>query len=125
MRHRIPLSDFSLRVIRLIRRIPKGKIATYGQIAELAGKPHAARGVAWILHSCSLTHDLPWQRVLNSKGKIAFSPRSSHFNEQKKRLVDEGVRFLDRSSVDLTRHLWKTRRKRKNSSRRPTPKIFS
>jgi methylated-DNA-protein-cysteine methyltransferase related protein len=102
-----PLSEFSKKVIGLIKKIPEGKVATYGQIAKLAGKPQGSRGVAWILHSSSKTHSLPWQRVLGSKGKISFPPSSSHYSRQMRLLKKEGVVFGDQDQIDLAKYQWK------------------
>jgi methylated-DNA-protein-cysteine methyltransferase-like protein len=55
------MTPFSKMVIRLIKKIPRGNVASYGQIAALAGNPRGSRGVSWILHSCSRSHKLPWQ----------------------------------------------------------------
>lgn len=85
---------FTKKIIHLIRSIPRGKVASYGQLAKLAGKPHGARGVAWILHSSSRVHALPWQRVLNSKGRISFPEDSYEYARQKKLLENEGVVFM-------------------------------
>jgi methylated-DNA-protein-cysteine methyltransferase related protein len=103
------LSPFSADIISLIQKIPKGKVATYGQIAKLAGKPHASRTVSWILHSCSRAYKLPWHRVLNSKGKISFPPSTMNFEHQKNRLHREGVELSPRGEVDLNRFQWKRR----------------
>ena len=114
------LSDFAEKVIRLIRQIPEGKVATYGQIAELAGKPQGSRGVAWILHSCSTTYKLPWHRVLNAKGKISFETGTHNFRQQKKRLEKEGVIFTDQAQLSLSKYQWKKKpAKPKGSSRKP------
>ena len=82
----IQISEFSQKVIEQIRKIPEGSVATYKQIAELAGKPQGSRGVAWILHSSSTVYKLPWHRVLNSKGSISFEIGSANFRQQKKHL---------------------------------------
>lgn len=65
---------FYQRVGCIIRRIPEGKVATYGQIAALAGNHRAARQVAWILHSSSKKENLPWHRVVNSQEGISLKP---------------------------------------------------
>jgi methylated-DNA-protein-cysteine methyltransferase-like protein len=100
-------TDFSLKVIQTLQKIPRGRVATYGQIAALAGKPHAARGVSWILSSSSTAHRLPWHRVLNSKGEIAFPWTSRHFVKQKKYLEAEGVEVTEPNRVDLKKYQWK------------------
>lgn len=97
--------DFYERVVRLIRSIPEGRVATYGQIADYAGNPRAAREVAYILHSSSDKEDLPWQRVINSKGRISMKPGRG-YEMQKKMLEDEGVEFEEGDHVDLERFLW-------------------
>jgi methylated-DNA-protein-cysteine methyltransferase-like protein len=101
------MSPFSERVLATIRRIPRGKVATYGQIAKLAGKPHGSRGVAWLLHSSSRKHGLPWQRVVGAGGKISFPWESPQYLEQRRRLEREGVRFLENGKIDLGRYAWK------------------
>jgi methylated-DNA-protein-cysteine methyltransferase-like protein len=103
-------TEFSKRVIKLIKSIPKGKVATYGLIAELAGKPQGARGVGWLLHSCTKSHKLPWQRVLNSQGKISFSRDSSAYVRQKRLLQNEGIIF-ENEQIDLNKHLFRKKKR--------------
>jgi methylated-DNA-protein-cysteine methyltransferase-like protein len=67
-------SSFSQRVKDVIKKIPRGKIATYGQSAACAGNPRAARQVVWTLNSSSRKDKLPWHRVINSKGQISLKP---------------------------------------------------
>lgn len=98
-------TSFSKKVIHYIQRIPKGRVATYGQIAKLAGKPHGARGVSWLIHSCSKTYRLPWQRVVNSKGKISIPVDSAEHVLQRQLLQREGVAFED-GRIDLNKFLW-------------------
>lgn len=100
-------TDFTKNVIASIRKIPRGKVATYGQIAKLAGKPQGSRGVAWILHSSSVVQDLPWHRVINSKGKISFPLMSEHERRQRSLLEREGIEFNDADSIDLKIFQWK------------------
>jgi methylated-DNA-protein-cysteine methyltransferase-like protein len=116
-------SDFSEKVIAAIRKIPKGKVATYGQIAGIAGKTHAARGVSWILHSSSKAEKLPWQRVLNSKGRISFPKGSTHYAKQKRLLQKEGVLFLEDDEIDLVKFQWKKKAPAKTSLRN-RPSMF-
>lgn len=102
--HTKEMTLFSKKVMQAIKKIPKGKVATYGQIALLAGSPRGARGVSWILHSSSTAHQLPWQRVINSKGKIAFPFGTKQYHEQKTRLQKEGVEVSEQGSVDLKKY---------------------
>ncbi|QDK47031.1 DNA methyltransferase [Bdellovibrio sp. ZAP7] len=120
----IQLSPFSKKVIETILKIPKGKVATYKQIAELAGKPQGARGVSWILHSCSTTYKLPWHRVLNSQGRISFEVESRNYREQKKKLEKEGVEFSADGKLDLLKFQW-SKRPAKSKSQASKPKMFS
>jgi methylated-DNA-protein-cysteine methyltransferase-like protein len=57
-------------VVEIIRNIPRGKVATYGQIAGLAGNRFASRQVVWVLNSSSKSENLPWHRVVNSSGMV-------------------------------------------------------
>lgn len=107
----MPTSDtstFSERVVELITRIPRGKVATYGQIAACAGNPFAARQVAWLLHSSTRKHGLPWQRVVNSRGRISLKPRYG-YEVQRRLLRAEGVGFRRDGTIDLKRYLWNPR----------------
>jgi methylated-DNA-protein-cysteine methyltransferase-like protein len=98
-------TEFSKQVIKLITAIPKGKVATYGQIAKLAGKPHGARGVGWLLHSSTRSRRLPWQRVIKAGGRLSFPEWSSTWSLQKRLLEKEGV-ILNNGRIDLKKYLW-------------------
>ncbi|RYZ67336.1 MAG: DNA methyltransferase, partial [Proteobacteria bacterium] len=107
-------------VIKWIKKIPRGKVATYGQIARLAGKPGGARGVGWILNSSTEKQRLPWQRVINSQGSISFPQKSDEFKLQKKLLIKEGIEFYNSKTVDLDLFGWKkepTKSRTKNEPR--------
>ena len=113
-----PTGSMFRRIQQTVRRIPRGKVATYGDVAYAAGFPGAARQVAWALHS---SHGLPWHRVIGAGGKILM-PGEYAF-EQRLRLQAEGVQFSGlRVRMDLHRHSWfrrqragKTARRRKRS----------
>lgn len=98
-------TPFTRQVKAILRRIPRGRVATYGQIAALAGRESAARGVAWVLHSSSDPAGLPWHRVIGGKGRISLG-RGRGFEEQKKRLVAEGIVVGRGGRVDLKRYRW-------------------
>jgi len=89
------------RILAAIRKIPRGKVSTYGAIARAAGSPGAPRRVAWILHR---SVDLPWQRILGAGGEIKL--RGDSAREQRFRLEMEGVAFRGRR-VDMKRHEFK------------------
>lgn len=114
---RVQISEFTQKVLQQIRSIPEGRVATYKQIAELAGKPQGSRGVAWILHSCSTQYKLPWHRVLNSKGSISFERPSHNFREQKRKLEREGVILTREGELDLKVFQWKKRARPKRKAR--------
>jgi methylated-DNA-protein-cysteine methyltransferase-like protein len=97
---------FIQHVIALIKKIPKGKVATYGSIASMAGNPRGARQVVRALHSSSRKHRLPWFRVINSKGMISL-PKGAGYDEQRARLEREKIVFKANGSVDLKKYLWR------------------
>jgi methylated-DNA-protein-cysteine methyltransferase-like protein len=97
--------SFSQRVKEIIKKIPRGKVATYGQIAAYAGHPRAARQVVWILNSSSRKDKLPWHRVINRQGKISLEPNQG-YEIQKMLLEKEGVKFDKNDRIDFKRYLW-------------------
>lgn len=115
---------FTLKVLSVIKKIPRGRVATYSQVAGLAGKPHASRGVAWILNSMSKKYKLPWQRVLSSKGKIAFKPGTHHFRMQRRLLESEGVK-VDRETGAIDMKRYQYRKKPRALPRRLQPRMFA
>lgn len=86
-----------------VRIIPRGKVATYGEIASEAGFPGQARLVGYALHALPAGSKVPWHRIVNAQGKISFPPDSRAHLEQKKRLVNEGIVFI-RDRIDLKRY---------------------
>lgn len=99
------VTAFTERVIRLIQGIPAGKVMTYGQVARAAGSPRAARQVVRILHSMSEKYNLPWHRVINSKGEIGFKDEEMYLT-QKSMLETEGVEFLNAHTVSLEKYIF-------------------
>jgi len=89
----------------IIKKIPRGKVATYGQIAAMAGNPLAARQVVRILHTSTKKDKLPWHRVVNSKGTISLEPGFG-YEEQIGLLKKEGVKFDKLGKVDFAVFLW-------------------
>lgn len=94
------MTPFTESVIRIIKSIPTGKVMTYGQIAKLAGNSRGARQVVRILHSMSEKYELPWHRVINSKGEISIKDEASRF-EQITLLLNEGIEFDLYERIDL------------------------
>ncbi len=97
------------RVYELVRRIPEGKVATYGQIAELCGYPRHARRTGYALAALrGREHpDVPWHRVINARGEISSRFDGGSEDYQRILLEDEGVIFDDRGRVSLARYQWK------------------
>jgi methylated-DNA-protein-cysteine methyltransferase-like protein len=90
MREGKPLSTYEL-IWEAVRLVPRGKVATYGQIAAEAGFPGQARLVGYALHSLPPRSGVPWHRVINAQGKISFPTNSPAFKTQKELLRRDGV----------------------------------
>jgi methylated-DNA-protein-cysteine methyltransferase-like protein len=97
--------SFSQRVKNVIRKVPEGRVATYGQIATLAGNPRAARQVVRILHSSSEKDKLPWHRIVNRRGRIALKPGYG-YEIQRELLRQEGIGFGKDDTISFDRYLW-------------------
>jgi methylated-DNA-protein-cysteine methyltransferase-like protein len=100
------MSDFFRDVWNLVRSIPPGQVATYGQIAEAMGSPRAARTVGWALHALPEGSDVPWHRVINREGRISTSQHPLGHGRQRVLLEAEGVRFDSHGRVDLRIYGW-------------------
>ncbi len=98
-------SPFHIKVIEVIKKIPKGRVVSYGLIARMAGNPRAARQVVRTLHSSSEKEDLPWHRVVNAKGCISL-PKGAGYEIQKGLLLEEGVEFGIDDKIDMKTYLW-------------------
>jgi methylated-DNA-protein-cysteine methyltransferase-like protein len=96
-------------IYRMVQRIPKGRVATYGVIARLAGRPGAARTVGWALSALPDDADVPWWRVLNASGRISLPQRDHGAVVQRALLLREGVAFTPGGSVNLTLFGWPAR----------------
>jgi len=93
------------RVYMVLAAVPSGSVVTYGQVAELAGLPRAARMVGRILGNLPKGTELPWHRVINAAGKISLAEDSPSFKLQKARLQEEGV-VLNNNRVSLKKFNW-------------------
>ena len=92
----------------VVKQIPVGRVATYGQIGEIVtGRPHAARTVGWALHGLpkSRSQEIPWWRVINAQGRISHSKPDGAI-EQRTRLEAEGVQFDPANRTDLSVYQW-------------------
>ena len=95
------------RFYAVVREIPRGRVATYGQVAELAGLPGYARQVGWALHALRSGTRVPWQRVVNARGACSLRPGSGAEFEQRRRLEREGVEFGAGDRIDLQCYCWR------------------
>jgi methylated-DNA-protein-cysteine methyltransferase related protein len=99
---------FQRAVYGVVRQIPEGRVATYGQVAAILGYPRAARAVGTALHW--LPRDrlgaVPWQRVINAAGRISYRGDVYRPDLQRRLLEDEGIVFRPNGSVDLRRFRW-------------------
>lgn len=93
------------RIYETIRDIPCGCVASYGQIAEIAGIPRGARQVGWALRHAPGGCKLPWHRVITASGKIAFEAGSAQYEKQKKLLLREDVAVVA-GRIDMRRYRW-------------------
>ncbi|HKK93045.1 MAG TPA: MGMT family protein [Longimicrobiales bacterium] len=100
-------SPFARRVVAVVRDIPRGRVATYGEVAAVCGSPRAARGVGAVL-SGSIEDDVPWWRVVNRTGALTIPAHLGLRTLQRTRLEDEDVGFDARGRVDLEGHRWST-----------------
>mgnify|MGYP005860698997 CR=1 FL=1 len=97
-------ADFFQQVYRLVRHIPAGKVASYGQIARMLGVPNGARMVGWAMGSAP-SGDVPWHRVVNARGEVSLRPGGGA-ELQRALLEEEGVAFGAGGRIDLARHGW-------------------
>ena len=93
------------RIYETIREIPAGRVASYGQIADIAGIPRGARQVGWALRQLPRGHDVPWYRVITASGKIAFDKGTHAFGKQRRLLLKEDVPVIN-GRVDMQNYRW-------------------
>lgn len=106
--------NFYVQVYRVVQRIPRGNVSSYGRIAHMLGKPHAARAVGYALSALKdagstdpyTSATVPWQRVVNSQGRISIHHRQQTANRQAVLLRAEGVAVDERLRIDLDVYLW-------------------
>jgi methylated-DNA-protein-cysteine methyltransferase-like protein len=98
------MSEFYEKIYYTIRKIPRGKVATYGQIARLAGVGPNARLVGYALHALTPEKRVPWHRVIGAGGKISLTGEG--YSVQRKILESEGVEFNEAGKIPLTRFGW-------------------
>ncbi len=100
------MNPFYHRIYRVVRHVPKGRVATYGVVARLAGRPGAARTVGWALSALPEESDVPWWRVINAAGRISLAAHDHGAVVQRALLLREGVTFAPGGAVNLSLFGW-------------------
>lgn len=97
-------SKFKNQVIKVIKLVPFGKVASYGQIALYIGMPRAARQVGWILNGLEGNTPIPWWRIVNNRGRISIKSSRYSATEQKELLESEGIKISDELTFDIEKY---------------------
>jgi methylated-DNA-protein-cysteine methyltransferase-like protein len=96
-------------IYQVVRQIPRGKVATYGQVADLAQLYGKARLVGYALYRVDLDSDVPWHRVINAKGEISYSHFRHGGDELQRSLLEaEGIKFSNEGKINLKQYLWRS-----------------
>ena len=101
------MSSFFQRVYQVVKEIPRGKVATYGQIAELLNAPNSSRAVGYALHANPDQAHIPCHRVVNRFGEVSRAFAFGGINEQRRLLESEGVKFESDGRINLNQFQWK------------------
>lgn len=110
---REPDKNYRERVYRIVRSIPRGRVMTYGQLAEILGEGYTPRTVGFVMHGSD--DNTPWHRVINAQGACSTGRIALPSDKQQRMLVAEGVEFNERGRCDLQRYLWVPRERRARS----------
>lgn len=97
--------NYRERVYEIVRRIPKGRVMTYGQIAEILGEGYTARTIGYVMHAAD-EETTPWQRVINAQGACSTGRVILPPDKQQRLLESEGIAFDARGRCDLNRYRW-------------------
>lgn len=100
------MGSFYEAVYHLVRRIPRGRVITYGQIATILGCPRAARAVGYAMRASGRCNDVPWQRVINHRGRISARNEVERPLRQRLLLEAEGIVFDETGACDLAEYRW-------------------
>ena len=100
------MNSFRKKVYHTVSLLPRGRVATYGQIASLCGNPLAARAVGWAMRNAPAFLDLPCHRVVNKNGSLAPAYAFGGEHIQRGMLIDEGILFKDNGRIDMKSCLW-------------------
>ncbi len=112
-RKREPDSNYRERVYRIVRSIPRGRVMTYGQLAEILGEGYTPRTIGFVMHGSD--DKTPWHRVINAHGGCSTGRLVLPADKQQRMLAAEGVEFNERCRCDLQRYLWIPRERKTRS----------
>jgi methylated-DNA-protein-cysteine methyltransferase-like protein len=101
------MSKFTEHVIKIVRKIPRGNVVSYGQVSLMAGVPRAALQVGWVLHVKGGENGTPWWRVINNAGRISTSYVEHTANQQQTLLEKEGVEVKKNLKIDIEKYRWR------------------
>jgi methylated-DNA-protein-cysteine methyltransferase-like protein len=104
------VDQYRERVYKVVRRIPRGRVMTYGQIAVILGEGYTPRTVGFVMHGAD-ENKTPWHRVINSQGRCSTVPLVLPPDKQQRMLEAEGVKFDNGGRCDLETYLWRPRAK--------------
>jgi methylated-DNA-protein-cysteine methyltransferase-like protein len=103
-RKREPDKNYRERVYRIVRSVPRGRVVTYGQLAELLGDGYTPRTIGFVMHGSD--DKTPWHRVINAQGACSTGRIALPSDKQQRMLASDGVEFNERGRCDLQRYLW-------------------
>jgi methylated-DNA-protein-cysteine methyltransferase-like protein len=121
---RAPDEKYRERVYKIVRRIPRGRVMTYGQIAYMLGEGYTPRTVGFVMHGAN-ERETPWHRVINSQGKCSTGRIVLPPDKQQRMLEREGVKFNDAGRCDLEKFLWKPKRQASRKSVKARTTLFA
>ena len=96
-------------IYKAVKRIPRGRVATYGQIADLVGLPRQPRMVGYALSALPESRSIPWHRVINAKGEVSARSEPGFDRVQRALLEAEGIEFDTKNRISLARYRWQPR----------------
>lgn len=99
--------NFKESVVKIVKLVPTGRVVSYGQVALYCGIPRAARQVGWILNRIENNTRIPWWRVVNNEGRISIKGSKHSANDQKEKLLKEGVKVLSDLTFDIEKYRFK------------------
>jgi methylated-DNA-protein-cysteine methyltransferase-like protein len=118
-----PDKDYRERVFRIVRKIPRGRVMTYGQLAEILGDGYTPRTVGFVMHGSD--DKTPWHRVINAQGGCSTGRVVLPFDKQRRMLEAEGISFNERGRCDLQTYLWiPDQRKTERTGKRKQVSLF-